>query len=158
MALNWIALVLETLGFSLAALETFRPNYAARLEHSINSMVNRERILRLTLSAVAYSVLGVVLAAAFWVVTDYTESDALGLVAFIAAAGLVGTFIERIGSRIGFDPDDVHIFSVLLFCAYLPISLFVAASKKIHPSDRVIGGAGLLIALCGIVLDATQLI
>lgn len=76
---------------------------------------------------------------------------------WVPLIGILGIFVDKMAPRIGFSSDNISPYALALACIYIPLYVFITLSNKLHPSDNAIGGAGLIIGLCGAVIDFSQI-
>lgn len=156
MVLNWLSLTLEIIGLSIAALEIYYPRRAFTFEKKVHAFVNIKKIKQLTYCAGSYLI---VFCICTQIIYPMVDRDFRLISVFIIFVLLI-LIVDKVGEKFKFYDDglDSSGGAVYLFVLYVPLALFIKISEKVSPVNKALGGAGILIALCGVIIGITQVL
>lgn len=151
--MNWVSLALELVGLSLTALEIYFPRGADSLERVLDQVMRTglrrgPRFHRMSLDNT-------------WGRTIVFFAITTTALALLAGAPLAGLLLLLVVLAIGV--AAVNAFAVgwyLMHAVAFSLSAVPFAMiwffNRIHPSDRAVGGIGVVISVVGVVMGAYQ--
>lgn len=147
---NWIAFVLEIIGFSLMITEKYFPDAASRLENYIDEKCSSQAIRVLVVRGAiilcisSFALVGIMLS------EKGGNETIVGILIFITLG--LAVFAEKV---LGFKTSYWDSFNVFLT---LPLRLLMKLSNFIDRDGKATGGVGIILGSVGLTIDASQAI